>query len=269
MIKDITFGQYFPADSFIHKLDPRTKMLLLIAYIVFCFICNNVVSLGVFFVLLVFIMALSKISLKLYLKNIKAILPIVILTAVLNLFYMRTGVVLVSFWKLVITDEGVLRAGFMAIRIIMLILSSAVFSYTTTPTSITNAIESLLKPLSFIGLKSAVQNMAMIMTIALRFIPTLIEETDKLINAQKARGADMESGGIIKRVKSMLPILIPLIISSFRRAYDLAESMECRCFGCSSDRTKYAVMKYKAIDFVSFGFFAVFGVTVIVLNKIF
>lgn len=269
MIKDITFGQYFPADSIIHKLDPRTKLVLLFCFIVFCFVCNNLISLCFYFIFLLFLMLSSKVSIKMYLKNIKVVLPIILLTSVLNALYIHTGVILFSFWKIIITDEGIIRAIFMSLRIIMLILGSALFSYTTTPTSITNAIESLLKPLSFIGLGGAVQTMAMTMTIALRFIPTLVEETNKLMNAQKARGADLETGGLISRVKALLPILIPLIISSFRRAYDLAESMECRCYNCGETRTKYMVMKYQFIDILAFSFFVISGIAIIVLNKLF
>lgn len=266
MIKDITFGQYFPTGSIIHKLDSRTKLILLLCFIIFCFICNNIFSLIFYFLFLLCLMLISKVSLKIYIKNLKAIIPIIVLTAVLNALYVDTGVVLFSFWKITITDEGVLRAVFMASRIVILIFSSALFSYTTTPTSITNAIESLLKPLSKIGLNDAVQTLAMTMTIALRFIPTIIEETDKLMNAQKARGADMETGGLIKRVKALLPILIPLMVSAVRRAYDLAESMECRCYNSGTGRTKYSIMKYQRKDFVAFLVFALLLTSVIILN---
>lgn len=248
MMSDITFGQFVDTNSFLHKLDPRTKLLSLIAYIVFVFVAGNFLSLGLLAVLLLACIFVSKIPLKMYFKNIKAILPIIIITALLNVFYTDGGRVLIDWWIFTITTNGVYRAVFMALRIILLILSSAVLSYSTSPTSLTGAIESLLKPLQYIGLGNAVHTMAMTMTIALRFIPTLIEETNKIMNAQKARGANLDSGNIIKRVKALLPILIPLLISSVRRAYELAEAMECRCYNGGKGRTKYRTMKYKCVD---------------------
>lgn len=247
-MSDITFGQFIDTNSFVHKLDPRAKLLFLIAFIVFIFIAGNFMSLGLLALLLITAMIASKIPVKMYLKNIKAIIPVVLITALLNVFYTSGGKVLVDWWIFTITTDGILRALFMALRIILLILSSAVLSYSTSPTSLTGAIESLLKPLKFIGLGGAVHTMAMTMTIALRFIPTLIEETQKIMNAQKARGADLDSGNLIKKVKALLPILIPLLISSVRRAYELAEAMECRCYNGGKGRTKFRVMKYSARD---------------------
>lgn len=266
MIKDITFGQFIDTNSVIHKLDPRTKLLFLIAYIVFIFVAGKFGSLLLLTAFLIFIMSVSKIPLKMYLKNVKAILPIIILTALLNMFYTADGNVLFSWWIVTLTVGGITRALFMALRIILLILASAVLSYTTSPTSLTGAIESLLKPLSLIGLKNAVHTMAMTMTIALRFIPTLIEETGKIMNAQKARGADLESGNLIKRIKALLPILIPLLISSVRRAYELAEAMECRCYNGGEGRTKYRVMKYSKRDFVTLVLTCLVLAGLIVLN---
>ena len=248
MMSDITFGQFIDTNSFLHKLDPRTKLLSLIAFIVFVFVANNFLSLGLLAVLLLACIFVSKIPLKMYLKNLKAILPIIIITALLNVFYTDGGKVLIDWWIFTVTTGGVYRAIFMAVRIILLILSSAVLSYSTSPTSLTGAIESLLKPLKLIGLENAVHTMAMTMTIALRFIPTLIEETEKIMNAQKARGANLDSGNILKRVKALLPILIPLLISSVRRAYELAEAMECRCYNGGEGRTKYRLMKYSGVD---------------------
>lgn len=245
---NVTFGQFIDTDSFVHKLDPRTKLMFLIAYIVFIFIAGNFISLGLLFVLLIVAMFVSIIPVKMYLRNIKAILPIILITALLNVFYTSGGKVLVDWWIFTITAQGIYRAVFMAVRIILLILSSAVLSYTTSPTSLTGAIESLLSPLKFIGLGNAVHTMAMTMTIALRFIPTLIEETQKIMNAQKARGADLDSGNFLKKVKALLPILIPLLISSVRRAYELAEAMECRCYNGGTGRTKYRIMKYSVRD---------------------
>lgn len=266
MIKDITFGQFIDTNSVVHKLDPRTKLLLLIAFIVFIFVAGNFASLGILSVVLLGVLLLSKIPVKMYLKNIKSILPIIILTALLNMFYTGDGNVLFQYWIITITVGGITRALFMALRIILLILASAVLSYTTSPTSLTGAIESLLQPLSVIGLKNAVHTMAMTMTIALRFIPTLIEETDKIMNAQKARGADLESGSIIRRIKALLPILIPLLISSVRRAYELAEAMECRCYNGGDGRTKYRIMKYRLKDAIAFLLFALLLAGVILLN---
>lgn len=248
MMSDITFGQFIDTNSVLHKLDPRTKLLSLIAFIVFIFVAGNFISLGLLAVLLFACIFTSKIPLKMYLKNLKAILPIIIITALLNVFYTDGGEVLIDWWIFTVTTGGVYRAIFMAVRIILLILSSAVLSYSTSPTSLTGAIESLLKPLKLIGLGNAVHTMAMTMTIALRFIPTLIEETEKIMNAQKARGANLDSGNILKRVKALLPILIPLLISSVRRAYELAEAMECRCYNGGEGRTKYRLMKYNVID---------------------
>lgn len=248
MINDITFGQFIDTRSFIHKLDPRTKLVLLVAFMVFIFISNTFLSLSVMIALAVATMLFSKIPFRMYLKNVKSILPIIIITSLLNIFYADGGKVVLDWWIFTITTAGIARAVFMTLRIVLLILVSAVLSYTTSPTSLTGAIESLLKPLKLVGLGNAVHTMAMVMTIALRFIPTLIEETQKIMNAQKARGADMESGNIIKRVKALIPILIPLLISSIRRAYELAEAMECRCYNGGTGRTKYKIMKYSCRD---------------------
>jgi energy-coupling factor transport system permease protein len=193
-------------------------------------------------------LVMSKVPLKMYLKNLKAILPIIIFTAVINVFYGNSGTVLVSFWGLSITTGGILRSIFMATRIMLLIITSSVLTYTTTPNDLTDAIESLLSPLKYVGLKSAVHTLAMMMTIALRFIPTLVEETEKIMNAQKARGADLESGKLIERVKALVPILIPLLISSVRRAYELAEAMECRCYNGGEGRIKMKQLKYSEKD---------------------
>ncbi len=269
MLNDITFGQFIDTNSFIHKLDPRTKLLGLIAYIILIFVAGNFISIGLLSLFLITVMLVSKIPVKMYLKNIKSVLPIIILTALLNVFYTADGNVIFSVWVISITSGGVLRALFMAVRIILLILASAVLSYTTSPTSLTGAIESLLKPLSLIGLKNAVHTMAMTMTIALRFIPTLIEETGKIINAQKARGADLESGNLLRRIKALLPILIPLLISSVRRAYELAEAMECRCYNGGDGRTKYRKMEYSFKDLYTFAFLIILLGAVIVLNIIF
>ena len=266
MISDITFGQFVDTNSFIHKLDSRTKLLGLIAYIILLFVAGNFYSLGILSIFLLFIIFSSKIPLSMYLKNIKAILPIIILTAVLNLFYTSSGKILINWWIFTITTEGIYKVIYMSFRIVLLILSSAVLSYTTSPTSLTGAIESLLSPLKYIGLKNAVHTMAMTMTIALRFIPTLIEETQRIINAQKARGANFESRNLIKKVKALIPILIPLLVSSVRRAYELAEAMECRCYSGGTGRTKFRIMRFGTRDLVSLFVFVIITLAVILFN---
>lgn len=252
MIKDITFGQYIDSDSAIHRLDPRIKIILLVLLLVVLFLCKGFITLGIMLAFTLGIMLVSKVSFKLYLKNLKVILPIIILTSLLNLFYTKTGVEYHLFLNLSIYSDGIFKAVFMSLRLLMLIILSSVLTYTTTPNDITDAMERLLMPLKYIGLGGAVHTFSMMMTIALRFIPTLIEETDKIMNAQKARGADLESGGIIKRLKSLLPILIPLLISSVRRAYELAEAMESRCYNGGKGRTRMKQMKLSATDVIIF-----------------
>lgn len=266
VIRDITLGQYYVSDSIVHRLDARAKVLLLIYVIVLIFVTQNVASLLVVTLLTLLIMFLSKIPVGMYIKNIKIIIPIVIFTAILNIFYSDAGVLLLEFWKLKIYSGGILRATYMAVRVLLLILTSSVLTYTTTPNDLTDAIERLLKPLKFIGLQNAVHTMSMMMTIALRFIPTLIEETDKIMNAQKARGADMESGGIIKKVKALLPILIPLLLSAVRRAYELAEAMECRCYNGGKGRTRMKQLHLSFRDYVAFIIFTLVLASVIILN---
>ena len=248
MLKDITFGQFFDSKSALHKTDPRVKMVWMILIIVFIFISKNFYSLmlSAFFVLVVLLT--SKVPFKLYLKNMKAILPVLIFTAIINIFYGDGGTVLLEIWKLSITTAGLYRSFFMTLRIALLIFISSALTYTTTPNDLTDGIESLLSPLKIIGLKNAVHTLAMMMTIALRFIPTLIEEAEKIMNAQKARGADIESGGLISRVKALIPILIPLLISSVRRASELAEAMECRCYNGGEGKTRMKQMKTSVVD---------------------
>ncbi len=266
MLKDITFGQYFESNSLIHRTDPRVKIVLMIALIVFIFVSGNMFSLllSAAFVLLVLIV--SRVPFKMYLKNMKAILPVLIFTAIINLFYGDSGTVLLSFWKLTVTTGGIYRSFFMALRIALLIFVSSALTYTTTPNDLTDAIEKLLTPLKFIGLKSAVHTLAMMMTIALRFIPTLIEEAEKIMNAQKARGADLESGGLVQRVKALIPILIPLLISSVRRASDLAEAMECRCYNGGEGKTRMKQMHTSLTDIWVTVACVLYGSFVVLLN---
>lgn len=269
MLKDITFGQYFEGRSLLHRTDPRIKIVLMILLIVFIFVSGNIFSLllSAGFVLLV--LFTSRISFKMYLKNMKAILPVLIFTAIINVFYGDGGTELFSIWKLTVTTDGLYRSFFMALRITLLIFISSVLTYTTTPNDLTDAIESLLSPLKYLGLKNAVHTLAMMMTIALRFIPTLIEEAEKIMNAQKARGADLESGGLVQRVKALIPILIPLLISSVRRASELAEAMECRCYNGGEGKTRMKQMKMSFVDFYTFGICVCYGAAVIALNIIF
>lgn len=248
MLRDITFGQYYDTKSLLHKTDPRIKILVLILLIVFIFITGNFVSLAVATVAVLGVLAVSKVPFKLYLKNMKAILPVLIFTGIINMFY-GEGEPIFEFWIFSITLDGISRAIFMALRIALLIFLSSSLTYTTTPNDLTDAIESLLSPLKYIGLKNAVHTLAMMMTIALRFIPTLIEEAEKIMNAQKARGADLESGGLLDRVKALIPILIPLLLSSVRRAYELAEAMECRCYNGGEGKTRMKQMRLSLRDF--------------------
>ncbi len=270
MLKDITFGQYVETRSPIHKADPRVKMVLLIVAVVFIFLAKNIFALLTSLVFVLTVMIVSKVPFKMYLKNLKAILPIIIFTSVINMFYGdETNGVLISFWKLTITYDGLYRAFFMALRIILLIIISSSLTYTTTPNDLTDAIESLLSPLKFIGLKSAVHTLALMMTIALRFIPTLVEEAGKIMNAQKARGADLENGNLKERIKALIPILIPLLLSSVRRAYELAEAMECRCYNGGEGKTRMKQLKISFVDFVLMGVSLVFCVATVLFNYLF
>ncbi len=249
MLKDITIGQYFPGKSSIHKLDPRTKLVLLLFYIVAIFICKSFLSLGVCAVALVAFMLLSGVPVKMYLKSIKAILPIILVTTLLNVFYISGGTVLFE-WKFIqISTKGLFSALFIAIRIVSLIMSSSVLTYTTTPTMLTDGIERLLSPLN--ALHVPVSSLAMMMTLALRFIPTLIEEIERISNAQKARGADIDSGNFVERVKALVPILVPLFISAFRRADELSFAMECRCYTGGKGRTRMKKMKFTLKDLLA------------------
>jgi energy-coupling factor transport system permease protein len=245
---NVTIGQYFPGNSLLHKMDPRMKIVLTIILMVSIFICKNYISLAIAVAVTLFLVFVSRINLKVVLKGIKPILIIVIFTTLLNLFY-GSGEPLVKFWIFKITADGINNAIFMALRIILLVIQGLMLTYTTTPTALTDAIESLMKPLKVF--KVDVHSIAMTMTIALRFIPTLLEEVEKIMSAQKSRGADMESGGLIHRAKALVPVLIPLFVSSFRRANELADAMECRCYRGGDGRTKMKVMRLKSLDYFS------------------
>ena len=250
MLKDITLGQYFPGNSVIHRMDPRTKLVGLIVYIVALFTAVSWVSYGVMLSFLVVMVALSTIPVKALFRGMKPLVFILIFTGLLNLLFTGGETVLVSFWKISITREGIIRAIFMVTRILMLISATFLMTYTTSPIQLTDGLESLLSPLKKIHVP--VHELAMMMCIALRFIPTLIEETDKIISAQKARGADFETGSVLKRVKALVPILVPLFISAFRRADELATAMECRCYQGGEGRTKMKLMRYRRRDYVAY-----------------
>lgn len=245
MIRDITLGQFIPGNGVVHKTDPRVKILILIAFITLIFCAFNFASLAVIAAAVMIVILLSDIPLKLYIKSLKVIIIIVIFTSVLNMFY-GVGEPIWKFGFLTLTMSGIFRAVFVSVRIVLLILISSCLTFTTSPTDLTDAIERLMKPLKVFHIK--VHEIAMMMTIALRFVPTLLEETDKIMSAQKARGADMESGGLIKKVKAMTPILIPLFVSAFRRAYDLAMAMECRCYQGGDGRTRMKSLHIKKLD---------------------
>ena len=251
MISDITLGQFFPGKSAIHKLDPRTKIILATLFIVAVFLANNPISFAFLLIVTVALILISKISVKVILKSIKPIVFIILFTAIINIFVTKgEGAPLLSWWVIEIYTEGIARAVMMAMRVILLIVGTSILlTYTTSPISLTDGIESLLKPLKLI--KVPVHVFAMMMTIALRFIPTLVEETEKIMNAQKSRGADFTQGNIIKRAKALIPILIPLFVSSFKRAEELATAMECRCYRGDVNRTKLVKLSFKIKDFVT------------------
>ena len=262
-MRDITLGQYFPADSVIHRLDPRVKILSLIAYIVLIFCTFNFASLAFLAAVVLLIVLLSKVPLKMYLKSLKVIIVIVAITSLLNLFY-GTGEPIFQWGFIKVTWEGVKNAIFVCVRIICLILFSSVLTFTTSPTDLTDALERLMKPLTIFHIK--VHEIAMMMTIALRFVPTLLEETDKIMAAQKARGADMESGGLITRIKALVPILVPLFVSAFRRAYELAVAMECRCYRGGEGRTRMKQLRLAKRDYISIVFTLLVIAGVILMN---
>ena len=264
MIKDITIGQYFPLGSVIHKLDPRTKLLFTVVFIVMVFISNNFISLFFCLFASVTIIALSKIPVKTVIKGLKPILLIVTITSVLQIAYVKTGITLIDFWKIHITSGGVLTAVFMALRISLLIVMSTMLTYTTSPTSLTNGLDRVFAPFKKIGLDF--HTVTMIMTIALRFIPTLIEEVDKIMSAQKSRGANFEQGSLMKRAKALIPLFIPLLFNSIRRAYELANAMTCRCYNGGKGKTTMNALKFTKRDYLALMSIAVVIVAVIILN---
>ena len=249
MLNDVTFGQYYPAQSFAHRLDPRLKLLMLIAYIVALFIAKTFYGLALCALFAVFAVFISKVPFGAVLRSVKGVIFLLAFTAVLNVFFHGGENVLVQWGVIRICLEGVLFAVFLMIRLAFLVIGSALLTLTTTPVSLTDGIESLLKPLTWV--KFPVHALALIMSIALRFIPTLIDETNRIISAQKARGADFESGNIVKRVKAIIPILIPLLISAFRRADELGDAMDARCYTNSPHHTKYKKLTFTWRDLVA------------------
>ncbi len=265
MLKDITLGQYFPGESIVHRTDPRVKICLMTAFIISLFLGAGPASYGVTIIYLALVIGISRIPVKMVVRGLKPIVFIIFFTAVLNLFY-TPGEVLWKWGILSITYEGIRVAVFMVLRIMLLIIGTSMLTYTTSPIQLTDGLESLLAPLK--RLHAPVHELAMMMSIALRFIPTLIEETDKIMSAQKARGADFESGNLMRRAKALIPILVPLFISAFRRADELATAMECRLYRGDVGRTRMRQLQITKTDYVSTAFsVAVFGL-VIVLGRL-
>lgn len=265
-LKDITLGQYFPGNSLLHRFDPRSKILFTVLFIAAIFLCKGLVSYGITLLILLMMISISKVQPRVFLKGMKPVVFIVVCTAILNLFY-TSGTVLWSWGILKITEEGIWKAGFMVLRILMLIACTLLLTYTTSPILLTDGLEKLLRPLK--KLNFPVHELSMMMSIALRFIPTLIQETDKIISAQKARGADFDSGSLIQKAKALIPILIPLFISSFRRAEELAIAMECRCYHGDEGRTSLRQLRYAGRDYGLIVFSIALCAGIVVLRVVF
>lgn len=275
MLKDITLGQYFPGNSVIHKMDPRAKLIVAILYIIAIFCAQNVVCFAALLLSAFFLIALSRISVITVMRGLKPILFVLLFTAIINIFLTadtaeaplwQAEIPIFSLvWRPTIYRIGILRAIFTAVRVMVLIMVTSIFlTYTTSPITLTDAIEELLAPLKWLHVP--VHDFAMMMTIALRFIPTLIEETDKIMNAQKARGADFANGSLVQRAKALVPVLIPLFVSAFKRAEDLAVAMECRCYRGGKGRTKLHKLQYHARDVLAFLLMSMFLAGIFVVN---
>lgn len=263
MISDITLGQFFPGNSPLHRLDPRMKIILAVFFIAALFVADTPIAFAAMAIITFALVGVSKISTKVVIKGVKPLIFILLFTSILNIFMtVGSGEPLVEFYFIKIYTEGIVRAIFMSTRVVLLIIGTSMFlTYTTSPIILTDGIESLLSPLKKI--KVPVHEFAMMMSIALRFIPTLVEETEKIMNAQKSRGADFSSGGLIKRAKALIPILVPLFVSSFKRADELATAMECRCYRGDVNRTKLVKLQYRASDFVwLLGFVVLLGAVI-------
>ncbi|MGI5978520.1 MAG: energy-coupling factor transporter transmembrane component T family protein [Oscillospiraceae bacterium] len=265
MLKDVTLGQYFPGTSFIHRLDPRTKLLATFVYIAALFVAKWFVSYAVVLALLIVCIAVSGIRPSAFFRGLKPILFIILFTAVINLFATRGGTVLWHWWKLTITSAGVELASLMVVRIMLLITGTLLLTYTTTPMALTDGLELLLDPIKKLG--APVHEFSMMMSIALRFIPTLIEEADKIASAQKARGADFETGSLIERAQALLPLLVPLFVSAFRRADELAVAMESRCYHGGEGRTRMKKLSMRPADWATLAGSGIFLAGIIVLSR--
>ena len=266
MLKDITLGQYFPGDTLAHRLDPRTKLLVTVLYVVALFTAKSFIAYGLLILTLIVAVRISHVGAKALFKGLKPVLFIIAFTALLNLFY-TPGTEIFHWWIFRMTIEGVRAAITMILRITLLIMGTFLLTYTTSPIRLTDGLESLLGPLK--AIKLPVHELAMMMSIALRFIPTLIEETDKIMSAQRARGADFESGNLLQRAKALIPLLVPLFVSAFRRADELATAMECRCYHGGEGRTKLHVLRYEARDYLTLAFYAALCAAMIALKKFF
>ena len=264
MLKDITLGQYFPGNTIAHRLDPRTKLILVVLYIVGLFCAKNILTYAMMMAALALCIRVSRVGLRALVKGLKPVVVIIAFTAILNLFF-TSGDPLVQIWIFRITRQGLHMAIFMVLRITMLIMGTFLLTYTTSPITLTDGLENLMNPLK--KLHIPVHELAMMMSIALRFIPTLIEETDKIMSAQKARGADFESGNILQRAKAMVPLLVPLFISAFRRADELAVAMECRCYHGGEGRTKLRVLRYQTADYLVLMGAIILTTAVVVLGR--
>lgn len=266
MIRDITIGQYYPADSPLHKVDARVKIIITLLYIVSLFIIKSFVGYAIVIASLAIVIKMSKVPFKFMIKGLKALVFIIVFTAVINLLTTKGATPLFSVWRFTVTLEGVYFAIKMCLRIMLLIIGSSLLTLTTTPIKLTDGIESLLKPFAKIGVPA--HDIAMMMTIALRFIPTLLDETDKIIKAQQARGADFDTGNLASKAKALVPILVPLFISAFRRADELAMAMEARCYNGGNKRTRMNVMRITSIDYTASIIFIIYFV-VLILVRIF
>lgn len=262
MIRDITIGQYYPADSVLHKLDPRVKLFATVIYIVALFCFKGILGLALISAFLFAVIQISKVPFKFMVKGLKAIVVLVVITSIFNLFATPGDIVFWKWGSLQITDVGIINSVLMTIRLVYLILGTSLMTLTTTPNQLTSGLETALAPLNKINVP--VHSIAMMMSIALRFIPILIEETDKIMKAQMARGADFENGNLIKKAKAMIPLLVPLFVSAFRRAEDLAMAMEARCYNGGEGRTKMKPLRYEKVDMVAYATVITFLVVVIV-----
>ncbi len=267
MIKDITIGSYFPGNSIVHRLDARVKIVLTLALIVGIFLCKSLISLGIVVISTFLFIIISKVPVKMVLKSVKPLAIVVAFTAILNIFYINGGTVFFQWHFLHITSKGLFTALFMIIRIICLVIISSLLTYTTTPTVMTDAIEKLLSPLKII--KIPVHTLTMMMTLALRFIPVLVDEIDRITNAQKARGADLESGGLREKVKALVPVIVPLFVSSIKHAFELADAMECRCYTDGKGRTRMKKMKIGLRDLFALLITAAVIAGIVLCNKFF